>query len=570
MSGERAVEGERRAVPETIHEDEKTTQRGRMATISIGALLALLIAVTIVPPIAFSVILLQRNNLAQQEIATTLAEATAGSIMESVDRQLQGMRNTLRVLSTSASLEEDFADFHLRAQTALADTGAYIIVFDGEANQLLNTRVPYLTPLSRATDPEPIRTALDSGESVVSDGFFGQTARRWVFNVILPWDGPEERAIVMTQNVETLASALNRQNLRGGWNAVIVDRNGVVLASTYLSSDIGQPFFLRDALLAAGNGSRHSLSLDGADYETISKRSELSGWQAIVWAPGEIVRQPMLVTLRALMLGGLAMVAIGTIVAWLLGRQVSKPIRKLAADARRLGAGEDIAAEAFPVTEVATVSAALAQASADRKAAENEIRFLMREVAHRSKNQLTVVSSIAKQTARNTRSFTAFQDRFQERLQGLARSTDLLLAGGVAGVELSELLNAQVEPFRPSDDARFNATGPRFLLSHQAAQTLGMAFHELATNASKYGAFSNASGRLEVKWHREGDDLSIHWREYVPRLRRRPEARGFGTEVIERMLGGALDAQIARELRDDGLDCRFTMPSQKLRPAAER
>src|SRR5690606_18408500 len=105
--------------------------------------------------------------------------------------------------------------------------------------------------------------------------------------------------------------------------------------------------------------------------------------------------------------------------------------------------GDPVEAVRYPIAEVATVSAAIAEASVDRKAAESEIRLLMREVAHRAKNQLTVVSSMAKQTARSARSLPTFLDSFQKRLYGLARSTDLLIAGGSAGVELRELLVAQ-------------------------------------------------------------------------------------------------------------------------------
>lgn len=523
----------------------------------------------IVPPLAFSVLLLQRNNLAQQEIVTTLAEATAGSIMQSVDRQLLGMQTTLRVLSTATSLDAgDFREFHRRADTALSGTGAYLLVMDEDADILMSTRLPYGEPLGTSSDPQPVLEAIASGEPVVSDGFLGRVSQRWVFNVILPWTSSagEARALVMTQNADGLSEALTGQNLRGGWNAVIVDREGMVLASTFLSSDVGKPFGLDAGEEIEQRGMRGSVSLGGRQYETIAKRSDHNGWQTILWAPTTLVQQPMTRALHTLILGGLAMIAIGAVAALVVGRQISKPIRGLARDARRLGMGEDVTAAISPVAEVSTVSQALAQASADRRAAENEIRFLMREVAHRSKNQLTVVASIAKQTARNARSLDAFQDSFQKRLHGLARSTDLLIAGGVAGVELSELVCAQIEPFRPADESRFSMEGPRFRLSHQAAQTLGLALHELATNASKYGAFASPTGRLDIAWERSGNRLDISWREKVPRLRKRVETRGFGTEVIERMLGGALDAEIVREIHANGLECRFSMPVDKLAP----
>lgn len=529
----------------------------------------MLMGAIILPSLIFAAVLLQRNSQAQQTMVTTLAEATAGSIAETVDRQLNGMLTTLRVLSTSHALErDDLADFYRRAAVSLEGTGTYLIVTDESFNQLINTRVPFGTQLGPIGDTQAAARAMATGEGTISGAFRGETAQRWVFNVVLPmpFESGRVRLLILTQDAERLSSTLSSQNLRGGWNAVLTDRSGTILSTSYMSSEIGTDFFLADDIEPSSSTVRSRTRFEGTDYETIRATSTLSGWQTIVWAPTDVVQAPMSRSLRFLAFGGLAIIAIGATLAWLLGRQITRPIRRLARDARRLGAGEDVEAVDFPVVEIATVSRALAQASKDRQAAENEIRFLMREVAHRSKNQLTVVSSIAKQTGRYARTLAAFQDSFQKRVQGLARSTDLLVAGGVAGVELRELLMAQIEPFRPSDTSRLEIDGPQFRLSNQAAQTIGLAVHELATNAAKYGAFANPQGRLSVGWHCTADSLHLVWRERVPRLRRRAESRGFGTEVIERMLGGTLDAEIERILHADGLECRFAMPVEKLEP----
>ena len=100
--------------------------------ISVGTILVLLMAAIIVPALMFAIVLLQRNNQAQQAMLTTLAEATAGSISETIDRQLAGMQTTLRVLATSRSFEENnLADFYRRAQQALEASQAYLILADG-------------------------------------------------------------------------------------------------------------------------------------------------------------------------------------------------------------------------------------------------------------------------------------------------------------------------------------------------------------------------------------------------------------------------------------------------------
>jgi len=532
--------------------------------------LSLVVAAIVVPALIFSAVALQRNNQAQQAMLITLAEAMAASIAETLDYHLDGMVTTLRVFSTSLAIGPDELEtLHRHASVALNGTDVYLVGADENLNQLFNTRAPFEAPLGTVTQAETARQALTSGEPAVTGAFFGRIAQKWVFNVMLPipqGTGPV-RLMFLSQEVDGLANALSSQNLRGGWNAVIVDREGIVLASSFMSSDIGKPFFLDSHTQPASSTVRTTVKVGDETYETIRSYSEASGWQAIVWAPTSVVHATIQRTLRLLALGGLAIIAVGGVLALLLGRQVARSVRRLARDARRLGAGEDVQAVDYAVSEIATVSQALAQASRDRQAAENEIRFLMREVAHRSKNQLTVVSSIAKQTARHSRTFAGFQDAFQKRVHGLARSTDLLIAGGVAGVELRELVDAQIEPFAPSDRSRIELSGPYFRLSNQAAQTLGLALHEMATNAAKYGAFATSQGRLAVVWSLDAQSLHFTWRETVPRLRRRsPGTRGFGTEVIERMLGGALGAAITRDFHRDGLECRFVMSLDNLQP----
>src|SRR6185503_19639249 len=136
-------------------------------------------------------------------------------------------------------------------------------------------------------------------------------------------------------------------------------------------------------------------------------------------------------------------------------------------------AGAPVTARDYPITEIATVSSALEEASKRRQQAEVEVRFLMRELAHRSKNQMTVIAAMAKQTAKGADSVPEFVQSFEKRIFGLARSTDLLLANGALGVDLEELLTRQIDPFCPVDGGRVTLLGPQVRLNTQAAQILG-------------------------------------------------------------------------------------------------
>lgn len=547
-------------------------ERAHTAPRPIAIFLILVVAVTILPALGFSIVLLKRNNEAQQQVVSTLAAATAASLSEAVDREASGMLTILRVLSSTPSLRQgDLQGFYDRSQRALAGTGGFLIVLDQNFNQLMNTRAPYGSKLEKPVDTKSPALALEKRQPIISDIYFGKTAKNWVFNVALPYfpDKGPPLVLVLTQSTDSLARALVRHNLADGWNVTLVDRRNVVIASSSDHDPIGKPFFLDLISRGPSPSGRVPVTYQGVAYRASVQVSGLTGWTTVIWARSSVIDRSMRRSLWWLGFGGLIVIALGTAAALFLSREITRSVRRLARDARRLGAGASVEPVSHPIAEITAVSAALAAASERRKQAENEIRFLMREVAHRSKNQMTVVSSIAKQTARTARNVDAFHDSFQKRLFGLARSTDLLIAGGVSGVEFRELLATQIEPFQPSDGERIELSGPEVRLSNQAAQMLGLGLHELATNAAKYGAFSAPKGRLKVHWQVRGEIFDLVWREYVPRLRKRTGRRGFGTEVIERMLVGALDAEPQRILHRDGIEWRFAIPLDRIRSASQ-
>ncbi len=171
------------------------------------------------------------------------------------------------------------------------------------------------------------------------------------------------------------------------------------------------------------------------------------------------------------------------------------------------------------------------------KRQEEQISLLMREVNHRSKNILTLVQAIARQTAASRPA--DFLRRFDERVRALAASQDLLVKSEWTGADLAQLIRSQLAHFKDFIDARIALNGPDLVVTTPAAQALGMALHELATNAGKYGALSNANGQIRIDWNlvRDGsDDMFVMcWRERGGPLVQEPEIKGFGTTVICRM-----------------------------------
>jgi PAS domain S-box-containing protein len=201
----------------------------------------------------------------------------------------------------------------------------------------------------------------------------------------------------------------------------------------------------------------------------------------------------------------------------------------------------------------------------ERKRAEEHVRFLMRELSHRTKNMMAVVQAIAWQTVRKSLDLEDFEERFTQRLEALARSHDLLVKRDWQGVALEDLVRAQLEPFVDSATERLAMHGPPLLLRPQAAQDLGMALHELATNASKYGALSVPTGTIEIGWTVDGgtaedERLLMTWRESGGPMVSPPVRAGFGSTVITRTLRNTFKGKAEPEYRAGGLSWELAAP----------
>lgn len=200
----------------------------------------------------------------------------------------------------------------------------------------------------------------------------------------------------------------------------------------------------------------------------------------------------------------------------------------------------------------------------ERKESEAHLRLLMRELTHRSKNLLAVIQAMARQTARHSGSVNDFLDRFGARLQALATSHDLLVQESWHGASLQSLVQLQLGHYLERADPQIAFEGPAILLKPEAAQGLGLALHELATNAAKYGALSTPAGRVAIRWRRlpasEGHGVELTWEERGGPGVAPPEHRGFGTLVIERHLARALDTEVELSFPPEGVRCRIVVP----------
>lgn len=205
---------------------------------------------------------------------------------------------------------------------------------------------------------------------------------------------------------------------------------------------------------------------------------------------------------------------------------------------------------------------ALATDMTDRVNYEHKIELLLREVNHRAKNMLGVVQAIARSSAASNPE--EFQTRFAARIRALATAHDLLVASDWQGVELSDLVEAQFAQLPESIAGRTTVSGPPLRISGAAAQTLGMALHELAINALTYGALSSPNGRITIQWESNGQDFTIAWEEHSGPPVKAGKSTGFGTVVLDRMARMALGGEVQLEFASEGFYWRLRCPLGKI------
>jgi two-component system CheB/CheR fusion protein len=180
---------------------------------------------------------------------------------------------------------------------------------------------------------------------------------------------------------------------------------------------------------------------------------------------------------------------------------------------------------------------------------------------------------MARQTARTSANFTEFETQFGSRVQGLAQSNALLIDQDWKGVSLDKLIETQLAPFVGTDTMRIEAVGPPLRLAPDAVQTLGLALHELATNASKYGALSVPGGRIMLSWSFDDENgapesFRMEWREQGGPPVEPSTRKGFGRFVTDQMITRALNATVETDLAPEGLQWRLRMPASEARAPA--
>ena len=203
----------------------------------------------------------------------------------------------------------------------------------------------------------------------------------------------------------------------------------------------------------------------------------------------------------------------------------------------------------------------------DRKVQEEHLRIVLRELAHRSKNLLAVIQGIARQTAEGASSTQQFVSRFNGRIFSLSRAHDVLTDADWRGARIFDLVRSQVALYAEQRLPAVDIDGENGFLRPNAAQYVGLALHELTTNALKYGALSRDDGRIEVRFEKlaaQQPTYRFSWKEMSSADLRGPRVRNFGLIMLTEVVPTSVSGQAELTFEPRGLSYQLDIPKAQL------
>lgn len=545
----------------------------------LSTLLLAFAASLVIPALVATGLLLVRDARLQSEQMDRRVEQVAADLVADIDGQLRLMTSTLQVMARALETAgSDMRPFHEAATQALQPLGLALLLRDADGQQLFNTRLPWGTALPITHQPE-IDAAISGGLNPhYSNLIQGRVAGHSIVTVTVPVALPGGRTgqLHMSLDTERILEILQNQKLSPEWNTGVSDRNGIIVARLQRHADfVGKK--LPDELRVDSVNHKDAFrttNIEGLETVRAAAVSPLTGWLISANVPATVARQAMIANLWSVAGVALVLAALALSLSFALARVIARPIGHIAAAAVMVEGGAIPPRLDSPVREANDVAAALRRASKRLRDNTQELRsmldrntVLVRELAHRSKNLLAVVDAVARRTLRTAAPDQA-ADLLGARLAALARLQDLVVSGTRGGIDLRELIDSQLAPFA-AGESRVQIEGVSLRLRPQAANAIGMALHELATNATKYGALSQSQGKVEISWRIDpGADgtllFRMSWRESGGPPVSSTTRRGFGTSVVTDMTAATLKGRATLEPVPGGIVWQVDAPADSV------
>ncbi|QYA04600.1 sensor histidine kinase [Rhizobium sp. B21/90] len=435
------------------------------------------------------------------------------------------------------------------------------------------------------------REAMSKGTFVVGEFTKGRVSGTNVLPLALPITadtGGISGIVVGALDLNWLAARLKERDFGRNNALTVADRNGVILArEPFPNRFVGTliPSAYLGLVSAFAPGTLEVSSQDGTNrilgyYPPASNAAGL-------YVSAGISTADFYADLNRSTYISLAIVFLGVIAAYFLAwftstQLVRRPVSRLVTTIKawqkddvgaRTGMDERDGEFGVVGSAIDRFMDELVAARQERRRSEKQRELLVGELDHRVKNLLTTVQAVARQTFRDHERTDEALEIFSKRLTAMSGAHQLLMKDDWQAASLAELVAAAVTPFDNPEASQFSVLGPDLTIHSKAALALGMALHEMCTNAVKYGALREPSGRIRITWSSGSEtgapdpEFRFTWSEHDGPPVRPPERKGFGSRMIQQILAIEMAADVHVDYKVTGVVCQLTAPSAGLRAA---
>lgn len=476
--------------------------------------------------------------------------ATSRALIQSGERELEQATVVLRSVAGALNL-------HAGDLTAVKTQSADLLKVYG---YILFITELAASPAPLGTDPVSASTAGLPSDWQWSEGKGRQFEVRpltrlgdnqWAVGVQMVATSGQGAKYLLTLSVPAsrFQRLIDNQRLPPAWSPVFLDHHWAIVArfperfigqrgANYHLKDTPPPDSVYEASVLEGHPTFHARS-----------RSERFGWTVAIAVPKSQLATAFMGPAAIAGLSGFAISLFAACAIILFAAFLGRDVDALRKSAAALMENERSEVPEFRISELASVGEKM-EIAAQRLAMEQRFRQrVVEELAHRLRNKVATVQAIVRHVLKG---HSDLRTEILGRLESLSATDELMIATQGRGADLADIVDAELAPFRSS---QVSVSGPQVSLDPKRALTMALLLHELATNASKYGAFSVAGGKVAIKWAIAEDRLEMEWRESDGPAVAEPSHHGFGsrliTEIVE-LLGGKIDARFDPE----GLVCR--------------
>jgi two-component sensor histidine kinase len=485
-----------------------------------------------------------------------------------LDQIFEGIKGSLYAVSQSAAVrgkdETACQEYLARVRANLPPLTSLIIL---EPSGQIRCYSEGKAPNVNLGDRYYVKEALATHEFSVGDYTPSRLSDRNVIPVGLPAVTADHVDFLVAAgiNLQWLAHRLRERGLARGSDVTVADRNGIIIArepnpENFIGTSFPTQYMY---LLSALPGTADIRGRDGIERIVGYVPSPYTSFG--LYVSSGIARAEALGPIDRALRSSILLFVLGStaafLLAWLVGEGIiRRPLMQMVATAESWRRGHDGVRNRLDGRndEIGVLGQTFdslmdenARREDEREESEARREILVHELAHRVKNTLATVQSIASMSFRTNQGPEALRN-FQERLQALVRSHDLLTRHNWQHADLREVAEAALAPAREDLAHRFTLSGPPVDLRSAIVVPIAMIFHELCTNSMKYGALSNDTGHVELRWTKEpneiGNLISLTWSERGGPPVKAPEQEGFGTRLITsltRQLGGGYEVHYA-------------------------